>query len=104
VRIPYTGSSESFKEVVSVCPVPLLATGGEKKVREREVLEMVRGIMDVGAYGVSMGRNIFQYKKPGNMIKAIKQIVHKGSSVSAAMGALKEEPIEGSMFDGTVIW
>jgi DhnA family fructose-bisphosphate aldolase class Ia len=88
VRIPYTGSSESFKEVVSVCPVPLLATGGEKK----------------GAYGVSMGRNIFQYKKPGNMIKAIKQIVHKGSSVSAAMGALKEEPIEGSMFDGTVIW
>jgi predicted phospho-2-dehydro-3-deoxyheptonate aldolase len=104
VRVPYTGSSESFKEVVSVCPVPLLATGGEKKVREKEVLEMVREVMEAGAYGVSIGRNIFQYKKPGNMIKAIKQIVHKGSSVSTAMGTLKEEPIEGSIFDGTVIW
>lgn len=104
VRIPYTGSTESFREVVSVCPVPLLATGGEKKVREKEVLEMVQGIMEAGAYGVSIGRNIFQYKKPGNMIKAIKQIVHRGSSVSSAMEALKEEPIESSIFSGTVIW
>ena len=104
VRVPYTGSSDSFKEVVSVCPVPLLATGGEKKVREKEVLEMVRAIMDAGAYGVSMGRNIFQYQKPGNMIKAIKQIVHKGSTVSSAIEALKEEPIESSIFSGTVIW
>jgi DhnA family fructose-bisphosphate aldolase class Ia len=85
-------------------PCAPVGHGGEKKVREKEVLEMVREIMEAGAYGVSIGRNIFQYKKPGNMIKAIKQIVHKGSSVSAAMGALKEEPIEGSIFDGTVIW
>ena len=104
VRVPYTGSADTFKEVVSVCPVPLLATGGEKKVREKEVLEMVRGIMEAGAHGVSIGRNIFQYKKPGNMIKAVKQIVHKGSSVTSAMEALKEEPIESSIFSGTVIW
>jgi hypothetical protein len=38
------------------------------------------------------------------MIKAIKQIVHKGSSTASAMEALKEETIESSIFSGTVIW
>lgn len=104
VRIPYSGSSETFKEVVSICPVPVAALGGEKKTKERDVLEMIHGVMEAGAYGASVGRNIFQYKKPGNMIKAISRIVHKGASVSTAMEALKGDPIEGSMFGDSPIW
>jgi DhnA family fructose-bisphosphate aldolase class Ia len=95
---------ENFREVVSCCPVPLLAIGGEKKVREKVFLEMVHGAIEAGAYGVSVGRNIFQYKKPGNMIKAVSRIVHKGSSVSAALEALEEEPLESSVFGDSVIW
>ncbi len=104
VRVPYSGSAATFKEVVSVCPVPLVAIGGAKKVREKEFLEMVYGVKEAGAHGVSVGRNIFQYKKPGNMIKAISQIVHKGFPASKAMEVLQEEPIESSIFSGTVIW
>lgn len=104
VRIPYSGSPDTFKEVVSVCPVPLVAIGGEKKAKEKEFLEMVHGVMEAGAFGISAGRNIFQYRKPGNMIKAISQIVHKGFSVSTAIKALKEEPIESSIFTTTPIW
>ncbi|MGD8227295.1 MAG: 2-amino-3,7-dideoxy-D-threo-hept-6-ulosonate synthase [Desulfobacteraceae bacterium] len=104
VRIPYSGSTETFKEVVSVCPVPVVAIGGEKKAREREFLDMVHGVMEAGASGMSAGRNIFQYKKPGNMIKAIGQIVHKGVSVSEAMEVLKEEPIESYVFTSSPMW
>ena len=105
VRVPYTGSTESFKEVISVCPVPVLAIGGEKKKREVDVLNMVREIMDSGAHGVSMGRNIFQYKKPGNMIKAVSQIVHKNYKVKTAMKVLEESPILSPLFStGTPIW
>jgi predicted phospho-2-dehydro-3-deoxyheptonate aldolase len=104
VRVRYSGSAETFGEVVSVCPVPLLGISGERKLREKEVLEMVHGVMKAGAYGVSVGRNIFQYKRPGNMIKAVSQIVHKGFSVSTAIKALKEDPIESSVFGATPIW
>jgi DhnA family fructose-bisphosphate aldolase class Ia len=104
VRIPYSGSTDTFREVVSVCPVPLVAVGGEKMAREKEFLEMVHGAMVAGAFGVSAGRNIFQYKKPGNMIKAISRIVHNGSSVSTAKEALKEKPIESTIFSSTPIW
>jgi predicted phospho-2-dehydro-3-deoxyheptonate aldolase len=104
VRIPYSGSAETFKEVVSVCPVPLVAIGGEKKEREREFLDIVHSVMEAGASGMSVGRNIFQYKKPGNMIKAIGRIVHKGVSVTEAMEVLKEEPIESYVFTSSPIW
>ena len=105
VRVPYSGSAQSFKEVVSACPVPLLAIGGEKKAREKDVLEMVRGVMDSGASGISMGRNVFQYKKPGNMIKAVSEIVHKNYKVETAMKVLEESPIISPIFStGTPIW
>jgi len=105
VRVPYSGSADSFKEVVSACPAPLLALGGEKKAREKDVLEMVRGVMDSGASGISMGRNVFQYKKPGNMIKAVSEIVHKNYKVETAMKVLEESPIISPIFStGTPIW
>jgi predicted phospho-2-dehydro-3-deoxyheptonate aldolase len=104
VRIPYSGSAVTFKEVVSVCPVPLVAIGGEKRAKEKEFLEVVHSVMEAGASGISAGRNVFQYKKPGNMIKAISQIVHKGASVNKALEALKEGPIESSIFTKTPIW
>jgi predicted phospho-2-dehydro-3-deoxyheptonate aldolase len=104
VRIPYSGSAETFKEVVSVCPVPVVAIGGEKKAKERDFLDMVHSVMEAGAFGMSAGRNIFQYNKPGNMIKAMGQIVHKGLPVSKAMEVLKEEPIESYVFTSSPIW
>lgn len=104
VRISYSGSPDTFKEIVSVCPVPLVAIGGEKKAREKDFLEMVYGVMEAGGQGVSAGRNIFQYKKPGNMIKAISQIVHRGFPASKAMEVLKDDPIESPIFSGSVIW
>jgi predicted phospho-2-dehydro-3-deoxyheptonate aldolase len=105
VRVPYSGSEESFREVVSVCPVPLIAIGGEKKPEEKEVLDMVQAVMHAGAYGVSMGRNVFQYRKPGNMIKAISNVVHKDVPVSTAMNVLEENAIASPVFStDTPIW
>ena len=104
VRVPYTGSIETFQEVVGACPVPLVAIGGERKVRERDFLRLVSNVMQTGAYGISVGRNVFQYKKPGNMIKAMTQIVHKGFAVSTAVSALSEESLESSVLSRSVIW
>jgi class I fructose-bisphosphate aldolase len=104
VRVPYSGSADTFKEVISACPVPVTAVGGERMAKERDFLELVQGVMEAGAFGASAGRNIFQYKKPGNMIKAITEIVHKGASASTAIQALKESPIESTIFASTPIW
>lgn len=90
VKCPYSGDPESFKKVVEGCPVPVVIAGGPKCETDREVLEMVRGAMDAGAIGVSLGRNAFQHKNPTTMVKAIRSIIVKNASVEEALKILGE--------------
>jgi DhnA family fructose-bisphosphate aldolase class Ia len=87
IKTNYTGNSESFSRVTGVCAVPVLIAGGPKMDSPREVLEVVKGSVDAGGKGVVFGRNIWQYKDPAAMTRAIANIVHEGATV---MKALKE--------------
>lgn len=80
VKTLYTGSPETFQEVVRGCPVPVLVAGGPKLDSERAALDMVEGALAGGAAGVSMGRNIFQAKDPITMTRAIARIIFDGAS------------------------
>jgi len=88
IKVSYTGSVETFKEVVSGCSVPVIIAGGPKMDSDREILEMVKGSIEAGGAGVSIGRNVFQHKDPTRMVRAISTIVHKGSSVEDALRIL----------------
>ncbi len=91
VKTNYTGSKETFREVVEGCPVPVVIAGGCKGT-DREVLQMIKDAMDAGAAGVALGRNAFQHKEPKKMIQAVSLIVNKGYSVNDAI--IKSELIE----------
>jgi predicted phospho-2-dehydro-3-deoxyheptonate aldolase len=79
VKVVYTGSTESFREVVDGCFVPVVIAGGEKMDNDEDIMEMVKGAVAAGAAGVSIGRNVFQHKDPGKIVQAISRIVHNGS-------------------------
>ncbi len=55
---------------------------------DQEILEMVKGSIDAGGSGVSIGRNVFQHKNPKRMVQAISAIVNDGSSVEDALKIL----------------
>ncbi len=76
VKVNYTGSSRSFREVVEGCPVPVVIAGGEKMESDAEIIEMVKGAIQAGGAGVSIGRNIFQHDNPEDIVKQIAQVVH----------------------------
>ncbi len=84
VKTNYTGSPETFREVVRGCPVPVIIAGGARMEDDRAVLEMVHGAIDAGARGVSIGRNVFQHKDPTAMTRAIARIVFDGATVDEA--------------------
>jgi class I fructose-bisphosphate aldolase len=88
VKVSYTGSVESFREVVNGCHVPVIIAGGPKMGSDREILTMVRGAMDAGAAGTSIGRNVFQHENPSRIVLALSAIVHGNTSVDEAMGVL----------------
>jgi predicted phospho-2-dehydro-3-deoxyheptonate aldolase len=90
VKVPYTGSVASFKEVVRGCPVPVVIAGGPKMGSDEEIFNMVEGALEAGSAGVSIGRNAFQHKSPEKMVAALCKMVHQGASVKDAMKMLKK--------------
>ncbi len=91
VKISYSGTKESFQEVVRCCPVPVVIAGGEKMESDRQILEMIRGAMDAGGAGVSIGRNVFQHQDPTRMVGAVSMIVHEDATVDEASAFLNGE-------------
>jgi predicted phospho-2-dehydro-3-deoxyheptonate aldolase len=85
VKVPYTGSVESFKEVVKGCPVLVVIAGGPKMGSDEDIFKMVEGALEAGSAGVSIGRNAFQHKTPEKMVAALCKMVHNGASVKDAM-------------------
>ncbi len=81
VKVPYTGSPETFREVVEGCFVPVVIAGGEKMETDRDILEMVKNSVQAGGAGVSIGRNAFQHRDPERIIRVINNLVHNGCTV-----------------------
>ncbi|MBW1953313.1 MAG: class I fructose-bisphosphate aldolase family protein [Deltaproteobacteria bacterium] len=89
VKVSYSGSVESFREVVAGCPVPVVIAGGPKMTSDRDILEMVKGSIEAGGAGVSIGRNVFQHREPSRMVGAISLLVHENSTVEEALSFLQ---------------
>lgn len=89
VKVPYTGSTESFTEVVEGCPVPVVIAGGPKMGSDEDIFKMVCGALKAGAAGLSIGRNAFQHEKPEKIVQALCKMVHEGASVEEAVKILQ---------------
>ena len=76
VKVPWTGSPESFAEVTSAVPIPVLVSGGPKSDDFKVVLRMVRAAMIAGAAGVCMGRQIFGDVDPTARVREVREVVH----------------------------
>lgn len=90
VKVSYTGSVESFREVVEGCSIPVVIAGGEKMGSDRELLEVVRGSIDAGGAGVSIGRNVFQHDNPTRIVEVISAVVNEGLSVDDGLAMLNK--------------
>lgn len=84
VKTGYSGDPASFERVVEATALPVLIAGGSKGTDE-QTIEMVRGAVDAGAAGVSMGRSIFQHDRPAAITEAVSAVVHDGADVATAL-------------------
>ena len=58
-KVPWTGSAESFHDVCSSVPIPVLIAGGKPNGPFVETLDIVESAISAGGAGVCMGRQIF---------------------------------------------
>ena len=92
VKTFYTGSSETFAEVVDrAAPALVVAAGGPRLETEAEALQMAYDVVQARAAGITFGRNIWQSERICQMIRALKLVVHSNSSVDEALDSLAAE-------------
>ena len=94
VKTFYTGSAETFAQVVEMAsPALVVAAGGPRLETDADVLRMASGVVQAGAAGITFGRNIWQSDNAAAMIRALKQILHHDASVEEGLDMLATESI-----------
>jgi len=85
VKIKYTGDSASFAWAVrAAAGVKVFMSGGPKAPTDEDFLRQVRGVMDAGATGLAVGRNVWQNPEPLKMAEKLRKIIFEGASVEQA--------------------
>jgi len=77
VKIKYCGSKECFAQAVRAAGKTKVVLSGGPKVSDEEFLEIVENIMEAGAIGLAVGRNVWQKESPLDITQKIKEIVFK---------------------------
>lgn len=80
VKVPYTGDADSFRWVVeSAGKTGVLQSGGDKT--DPLTLEAhTRGVIEAGARGVAIGRNVWQDPNPDEVSRRVAEIVFGNES------------------------
>jgi class I fructose-bisphosphate aldolase len=89
IKIGYTGDVESFKSIVERSPVPVVAAGGPKAKNLREALTTMGEVVQAGARGATIGRNVWGVPKTAEALRAFKSVILEGRSVDEALAAEK---------------
>jgi fructose-bisphosphate aldolase/2-amino-3,7-dideoxy-D-threo-hept-6-ulosonate synthase len=83
VKSNWTGSVDTFAEIVESVPVPVVVAGGSR-VSDLDLLQNLHEAREAGAIGCSVGRNIFQHPAPERMVRAIAAVFKDGAGAQEA--------------------
>lgn len=75
VKVNYTGTSSSFKQVVNAAQKCHVISSGGSKQTDKEFLKKAKDVMDAGAKGFAVGRNVWQHNDPLKITKELREIV-----------------------------
>jgi len=75
VKVNYTGSTDSFRPVVAAAQRCKVISAGGSKQSDAEFLAKAKEVMDAGAVGFAVGRNVWQNDDPLGMAAKLKKVV-----------------------------
>ena len=78
VKVPYCGDVEAYRQIVADCPTPVVAAGGPKAGTLDAALQMAAEVVEAGARGATIGRNIWGFEHITGAVEAFKAVIHDG--------------------------
>ncbi|MFH1376607.1 MAG: fructose-bisphosphate aldolase [Candidatus Woesearchaeota archaeon] len=89
IKMHISNNMKDFKWLVKSAGKVKVFVAGGPKASTNKLLENTYNYMKNGAYGIAIGRNIWQYKEPLKITKALKEIIFNNKTPKQAMKYLK---------------
>lgn len=87
IKVPYCGDVAAYRQIVSDCTVPVVAAGVPKTATLADALAMLQAVVQSGAVGATVGRNIWSHPRIADVVRAMKAVIHDGQDPQSAMAA-----------------
>ena len=87
IKVPFCNDAAAYRQIVSECPIPVVAAGGPKTGTLEEALAMLCDVVRSGARGATVGRNVWGFEKVTEAVRAIKAVIHDGMTAAQALKA-----------------
>lgn len=84
VKVSCPDELRELERLVDGCYVPVLVAGGPPGENGWPLLQTIEEAMKLGAAGACVGRNVYQHPDPAAMVRALKSVIHDGSSAREA--------------------
>jgi class I fructose-bisphosphate aldolase len=85
IKVPYCGDVASYAQIISSCPVPVVAAGGPRSSTLEQALTMAVQVMRSNARGMTIGRNIWGTSEITKSVLAFKAVIHDGATANEAL-------------------
>lgn len=78
IKVPFTGDVATFKDIVDICPVPIVAAGGPACDTLDDAVAMMRAVAQSGAQGATVGRNVWSFPDIPKAVETLKAAMYEG--------------------------
>ena len=85
IKTPYCGDVQAFRDIVSDSPVTVVAAGGPKAETIGAALQMAYEVIQSGAKGMTVGRNIWGVPEVTRAVRAFSSVIHDGLTPEESM-------------------
>lgn len=80
----FDANHEDLRRIVSICPVPVLLSGGSPK-SDTETIRRAYSALQAGCVGICFGRSIWQSNDPLSVMQALRTLLDGSQSVDSAI-------------------
>ena len=89
IKMKYPVDLEGFKWVVKCAGRAKVIAAGMSKTSEEDLIHRAHNILQTGASGMAIGRNIWQHEKPYSLSKALRAVIFNKKTPEEATEFLK---------------
>ena len=88
LKLKYNNDPEGFKWVVACAGAAKVLVAGGEKVEPAKFLQQVREVLEAGAAGMAVGRNVWQSDRPLKLTAALRTLIFENKPIEEALKAL----------------